>query len=98
MTGAHAITFNSLKNRLVLLGGHVVLSPPAPKGSVWLFGKGESYFPFTRGPIYPVRERPGDELIPRVMVQKILKHLGLDQNECAQFWNVQEHDRVGESL
>lgn len=89
--GHHALTFNDLLNRIILIGGHIVRYPPAPAGEVWLFGKGAGPFPWVRGPIYPVRERPRDELIPGVMLEKILNKLDLDQNDQAAFLNVQTH-------
>ncbi len=87
----HAVTFSNLLSRLTLIGVTVVHSPPAPVGSVWLFGKKRASFPFSRGPIYPIKLRKEDDLIPGRMVGKILKHLGLDQNEQGQFWNILDH-------
>jgi hypothetical protein len=89
--GHHSLTFSDLLNRITLIGGHVVRHPPAPAGGIWLFGKGGGTFPWTRSPIYPVRERPDDEPIPGVMVDKILKKLGLGKEDQAAFWNIQTH-------
>jgi hypothetical protein len=87
----NVLTFSELLNRLRLIGADVVPSPPAPEGSIWLFGKGKGSFPWTRGPIYPVRNRAGDQPIPRRMAEKILKHLGLADNDRAAFWNARSH-------
>ena len=89
----HALTFSSLLKRLKTIGADVVVSPPAPVGSVWLFGKKPGVMPWTRGPIYPIKARGDNELVPRKVVEKILKHLGLKDNDVAQFWNIEEHDR-----
>jgi hypothetical protein len=91
--GHHAITFSDLLKRILTIGGHVVKSPPAPAGEVWLFGKGRGSFPWTRGPIYPIRHRADNDLIPGVMVEKILKKLGLDQQDQEAFWNIETHRR-----
>ncbi len=92
--GVQALKFTSLLNRLKLIGANAVLSPPAPVGWVWLFGKKRGVFPFSKGPIYPIKQRKGDDLIPALMIQKILKVLEFDASECAQFWGVTEHERV----
>jgi hypothetical protein len=92
--GAQTLKFSSLLNRLRMVGAHVVMSPPAPKGSVWLFGKGNGFFPFSRGPIYPLQDRNGEDLIPGRMIEKILKTLRLGNDDCAQFWKITEHDRI----
>jgi hypothetical protein len=89
--GHYALTLTDLLNRITLIGGHVVKSPPAPVGQIWLFGKGRGSFPLTRGPIYPIQERPGNEMIPGVMIEKILKKLGLSQEDQAAFWSIQTH-------
>jgi len=86
-----AVTFSELLNRIILIGGHVVRHPPAPAGEVWLFGNGKGSFPWTRGPIYPVRERPNEEPVPGIMVEKILKKLGLSREDQAAFWNAETH-------
>jgi hypothetical protein len=91
--GAQALKFTSLLNRLRFIGAHVVISPPAPVGWVWLFGKGRGVFPFSKGPIYPMKQRGGDDLVPAPMIEKILKALVLDASDCAQFWNITEHNR-----
>ncbi len=89
----HALTFSSLLKRLKTIGADVVVSPPAPVGWVWLFGKKGGPMPWTRGPIYPIKARGDNELVPRKAVEKILKHLDLEDNDEAQFWNIEEHDR-----
>ena len=89
----HILTFSSLLKRLKTIGADVVVSPPAPVGSVWLFGKKSGSFPWTRGPIYPIKARGDNDLVPQKVVEKILKHLGLEENDKAEFWNIEEHDR-----
>lgn len=78
-------------NRLRLIGIHVTLSPPAPDGSVWFFGKKDGVFPFARGPMCPMQEREPNDLIPAPMICKILNHLEITAEEQMQFWNIQEH-------
>jgi hypothetical protein len=90
----HALRFSSFLNRLRLLGVTVVLSPPAPKGSVWLFGKSAGFFPFTKGPMIPMKARNSQDMIPAPMIKKILKHLEIDEPEQSQFWNIQEYDQL----
>jgi len=72
-----ALSFNSLLNRLRLLGATVVTSPPAPEGWVWLFGMKKAPVPFSKGPMYPIKARDGAEIIPGRMVSKILKRLAI---------------------
>jgi hypothetical protein len=86
-----ALSFNSLLNRLRLLGATVVTSPPAPEGWVWLFGMKKAPVPFSKGPMYPIKARDGAEIIPGRMVSKILKRLDLDFSQQLQFWNIEEH-------
>jgi hypothetical protein len=86
-----ALRFSSLVNRLKLIGVKVVFSPPAPEGSVWLFGKGEGILPWARGPMYPMQTHEPDDLIPAKMVEKILKLLDIKEEEQFQFWAIQEH-------
>jgi hypothetical protein len=86
-----ALRFSSLVNRLKLIGVKVVFSPPAPEGSVWLFGKGEAILPWARGPMYPMQSREPDDMIPARMVQKILNILEIKEAEQSQFWIIQEH-------
>ena len=92
--GAQALRFSSLLNRLRMIGAKVVVSPPAPAGWVWLFGKKRGTFPFATGPMYPIKHRDGDQPIPAQMVEKILKVLALDAGECTQFWTITEHERI----
>ena len=89
--GRTALTFNSLLNRLRLIGVAVVMNPPAPSGTVYLFGEKPGIIPFARGPMYPVSDRPPDELIPARMIDRILKVLELNSEAQLAFWNVQEH-------
>ena len=86
-----ALSFNSLLNRLRLLGATVVTSPPAPEGWVWLFGMKKAPVPFSKGPMYPIKARDAAEIIPGRMVSKILKRLDLDLSQQLQFWNIEEH-------
>ena len=86
-----ALSFSSLINRLKLLGATVVTSPPAPEGWVWLFGMKKGQFPYSKGPMYPVKARGGAEVIPGRMISKILKRLDLDLSQQMQFWSIQEH-------
>jgi hypothetical protein len=86
-----ALSFNSLLNRLRLLGATVVTSPPAPEGWVWLFGMNKGIVPFLRGPMYPIKDRSGVEIIPGRMISKILRRLSLDSSQQLQFWSIEEH-------
>ena len=86
------ITYSSLLNRLQLIGATIVKSPPAPEGSVWLFGKKGPFFPFIKGPIYPIKVRPDGDIVPRKVVEKILRRLGLGQDDQVMFWDIQEHN------
>jgi len=92
--GAQALKFSSLLNRLRMVGARVVMSLPAPAGSVWIFGKQPGPFPFAKGPMYPMKARSDDDLIPGRMVEKILKHLELDGRDCAMFWDIIEHEHT----
>lgn len=92
--GAQALKFSSFLNRLRMVGAHVVTCPPAPAGSVWLFGKKAGPFPFASGPMVPMKHRGDDDLIPGRMVEKILKTLELDNDDCVLFWNITEHGRL----
>ena len=85
------ITYGSLLNRLQLIGATIVKSPPAPEGSIWLFGKSGSSFPFAKSPIYPIKARPDGDIVPRKVVEKILQRLGLEQADQVTFWDIQEH-------
>jgi len=58
---------------------------------VWLFGKKEGVMPWATGPMYPMRDREDDDLIPALMVKKILKHLEIDADEQTQFWQAKEY-------
>jgi hypothetical protein len=87
----NALVFSSFLNRLRLIGVHVTASPPAPEGSVWLFGKGMGILPFARGPMYPMQAREPGDLIPARMIGKILSHLDLTEEDQRQFWSIQEH-------
>ena len=89
----HALRFSSLLKRLKMIGVDVVVSPPAPVGWVWLFGNKGAPMPWTKGPIYSIKVRNDNELVPWKVTEKILKHLGLEDNDKAQFWNIEEHDR-----
>ena len=89
--GHCAITFSDLLNRVRLIGGHVVFHPPAPAGEVWLFGKEAGVMPWARGPIYPIRDRAADTLIPGVMVENILRKLHLSDQDQLAFWMIQTH-------
>jgi len=84
------LTFERLASRLRMFGVDVVASPPAPEGSVWLFGKAQGTFPFNRGPLYPMRARADGELIPAKMVAKILRHLRMTHEETREFWNIED--------
>ena len=86
-----ALSFNSLLNRLRLLGATVVTSPPASEGWVWLFGMNKGMFPFLRGPMYPIRDRSGVDIIPGRMISKTLKRLDLDLSQQLQFRSIEEH-------
>jgi hypothetical protein len=86
-----ALRFSSLANRLKLIGAKVVFSPPAPDGSVWLFGKGEGILPWARGPMYPMQMHEPDDLIPAKMIEKILNLLDIKEEEQSQFWAIQEY-------
>lgn len=87
----HALTFADFLNRLVLLDVEVKRNAPFDRGRVWMFGKKGGSFPFTKGPIYTTKDRPDDEIVPWVFIEKVLKHLGLDRDERASFWNIKHH-------
>jgi hypothetical protein len=88
---AHALKFSEFLNRLKLIGVDVKRNPEFSPGRVWLFGKKGPSFPFTRGPVYTVKDRADDVVAPRLFILKILKHLGLEQPEQAQFWNIADY-------
>ena len=87
------ITFRNLLNRVRTVGGDVWFHPDGPpsKDWVWIVGKKQGPFPYAKGPIHPIRKRPDDQVIPKTQVVKILKKIGFDAAEQAQFWNVREH-------
>ena len=45
----------------------------APVERLWLFGKEVGVMPFAKGFIYPAKARDGREILPTLMIQKILK-------------------------
>src|SRR5260221_10487054 len=87
----HALTYSSLVNRLKFIGVTVVNSPPAPVGFVYFFGKKGPAFPFTKGPVYPMKARQPGELIPPPMIKRLLRHLSLEEVKRNQFWAIEEH-------
>ena len=88
---AHALKFSEFLDRMRLIGVDVKRNPQFSPGRVWLFGKKGGSFPFTKGPVYTVRDRPDDDLTPRLFIQKVLKHLGIEESERADFWNITDH-------
>ncbi len=89
-----ALRFSSLLNRLKLIGATIVYSPPAPDGWIWLFGKKEGVFPYSKGPMYPMKLRDANDMVPARMISKILKNLKLAEEEATAFWSVQEHQQA----
>jgi len=90
--GQHALTFSELLNRLRLIG--VQINTTSQSGWIYLFGKKGAAMPWTRGPVYPIKIRPDDDLIPAKMIQKIMKHLALNQDDQTQFWDATSHPQV----
>jgi len=87
--GQRSVTFIEMINRLRLIGVHIDFT--SCPGWVYLFGKKGGPMPWTRGPLYPVKLRAANEPIPAKMVQKIMKHLGLEHDDREQFWNATTH-------
>ena len=89
----HAVRFSELLNRLRMIDVDVKRDPQFAPGRVWLFGKKGAAFPFTKGPIYTMKDRGDEVMVPSLFIRKVLKHLGLEQQEQAMFWNIQQHEQ-----
>jgi hypothetical protein len=71
-------------------------NPPFAQGRVWLFGHKGAAFPFTKGPVYTMKDRPDHVLVPALLISKVLRHLGLEQQEQAMFWNIRQYEAAKE--
>jgi len=87
----HSLVFADFLNRLRLIGVEVQRCPGYDPKFVWLFGMKGASFPHTKGPVYTVKNRPDDEPVTMKFIVATLGHLGLTQQQQAEFWNAQNH-------
>lgn len=89
MSNQRALSFKQLKDRLSMF--NVSFSSPYTTTPGCFIGSDKEKspgYPYPTGPICFVSNRPDSELIPAIMVEKILKHLEVSPE---QFWAIQDY-------